>query len=55
MRKCPTFSNHLGSLLPGDVALVIKDLPVNRGGGVQILTSAGKTGWINGNHVIQVR
>jgi hypothetical protein len=47
--------NYLGSLLPGDVALVIEDLPVNREGGIQILTSTGKIGWINGNHVIQIR
>jgi hypothetical protein len=47
--------NYLGSLLPAEIAVVIQDLPIDRDGGIQILTSAGKMGWINGNHVVRIK
>lgn len=43
--------NFVGSLRQRDVALIVEENPH---AGIRILTSSGKTGWINGTYTVRV-
>jgi hypothetical protein len=53
-RGMDPLGNFVGSLRQKDVALVVEEWVDKDAAGIRIVTSSGKTGWVNGAYVVRI-
>lgn len=53
-RGIDPLGNFVGSLRQEDVALIIEEKDGKDIAGIRIVTSSGKTGWVNGAYVVRI-